>query len=49
MKGSLPPGEWLLFLLLLCYCNILSQKKIAHNGDNYTNKLFNIIYLDDNK
>ena len=21
---------------------------IAHNGDNYTNKLYNMIYLDDN-
>jgi len=26
------------------------QKMIAHNGDNYTNKLYNMIYLyDDNK
>ena len=24
------------------------QKMIAHNGDNYTNKLYNMIYLDDN-
>jgi hypothetical protein len=24
------------------------QKMIAHNDDNYTNKLYNMIYLDDN-
>ena len=24
------------------------QKLIAHNGDNYTNKFHNMIYLDDN-
>ena len=24
------------------------QRMIGHNGDNYTNKLYNIIYLDDN-
>ena len=24
------------------------QKTIAHNGANYTNKLYNMIYLDDN-
>jgi hypothetical protein len=24
------------------------QKMIAHNWDNYTNKLYNRIYLDDN-
>ena len=24
------------------------QKMISHNGDNYTNKLNNMIYLDDN-
>jgi hypothetical protein len=38
------------------YCNsseVLSilqkykQKMIAHNSDNYTNKLYNMIYLDD--
>jgi hypothetical protein len=23
------------------------QKMIAHNSDNYTNKLYNMIYLDD--
>jgi len=24
------------------------QKMIGHNGDNYTNKLYSMIYLDDN-
>jgi len=24
------------------------QKMITHNGDNYTNKCYNMIYLDDN-
>jgi hypothetical protein len=24
------------------------QKMITHNGDNYANKFYNIIYLDDN-
>ena len=24
------------------------QKMITHNGDNYTNKFYNMIYLDDN-
>ena len=24
------------------------QKIITHNGDNYTNKFYNMIYLDDN-
>ncbi len=24
------------------------QKMVAHNGDNYTNKFYNMIYLDDN-
>ena len=24
------------------------QKMNRHNGDNYTNKLYNMIYLDDN-
>jgi hypothetical protein len=24
------------------------QNMIGHNGDNYTNKLYNMIYLDDN-
>jgi len=29
------------------YKNI-KQKMITHNGDNYTNKFYNMIYLDDN-
>jgi len=24
------------------------QKMITHNGENYTNKFYNMIYLDDN-
>ena len=24
------------------------QQMITHNGDNYTNKFYNMIYLDDN-
>jgi len=24
------------------------QKMIAHNGDNYTNKLYSMIFVDDN-
>jgi hypothetical protein len=24
------------------------KKMITHNGDNYTNKFYNMIYLDDN-
>jgi hypothetical protein len=24
------------------------QKMISHNGDNYTNKIYNMIYLDNN-
>ena len=24
------------------------QKMITHNGDNYTNKFYNMIYLEDN-
>jgi hypothetical protein len=33
---------------ILSLLNKYKQNMITHNGDNYTNKFYNMIYLDDN-